>query len=148
MFLLAENDAHDAFFVEQGFKEASNHLQLRSVCDGVEAIKYMEGKEEYGDRRKYPVPDVILLDLKMPRLDGYDFLKWLRNNAPTEMRLIPVVVMSSSNEESDVARSYGLGANSYVVKPIGWSAFQECIKELGNYWGERSETPKVPDQAR
>ncbi len=64
------------------------------------------------------------------------------------MRLIPVIVMSSSSEESDINNCYKLGANSYVVKPIGWAKFQDRIKELGIYWGEHSETPSVPDQAR
>jgi CheY-like chemotaxis protein len=147
MFLLAEDNAHDAYFVEHEFANASKHLQLRKVRDGAEAVEYLEGKGPYADRHQFPVPDVILLDLKMPRLDGYDFLKWLRNDAPGDMRLIPVIVMSSSNNQSDVTRSYGLGANSYVVKPVGWHAFQKCIKELGIYWSEHSETPNVPDQA-
>ena len=146
MFLLAEDDPHDAFSFEQEFKRAPGHLQLRHVRDGAEAIEYMEGKGSFADRAKYPVPDVVLLDLKMPRIDGYEFLKWLRHKAPEKMRLIPVVVISSSTEESAVTRAYKLGANSYVVKPIGWAKFQERIKELGIYWGEHSETPSVPDQ--
>jgi two-component system response regulator len=94
------------------------------------------------------VPDVVLLDLNMPRVDGYEFLKWLRQKAPEKIRLLPVIVMSSSSEESDINQSYRLGANSYVHKPVGWAKFQERIKELGIYWGEHSETPIVPDQVR
>src|SRR5580700_370314 len=121
IFLLAEDDPHDAHSFEEEFKHAPNHLQLRTVRDGVEAIQYMEGKGPYADRAKFPVPDVVLLDLRMPRVDGYDFLKWLRHKAPEKMRLIPVVVISSSTSEADVTRSYELGANSYVIKPIGWA---------------------------
>src|SRR6266567_8392292 len=131
MFLVAEDDPHDAHSIELQFKNAPSNLQLRHVYDGAEAMEYMEGKGQYADRAKYPMPDVVLLDLKMPRVDGYDFLNWLRNKAPEKMRLIPVIVMSSSAEESDINNCYKLGANSYVVKPIGWAKFQERIKELG-----------------
>jgi two-component system response regulator len=147
LFLVAEDDPHDAESIESEFKNAPNHLQLRRVYDGAEALDYMEGKGLYADRRQYPVPDVVLLDLKMPRFDGYNFLKWLRHKAPEKMRLIPVIIMSTSSDESDINNCYKLGANSYVVKPFGWAKFQERIKELGIYWGEHSETPSVPDQA-
>lgn len=135
MFLLAEDDHHDAFFVEQEFKGVHN-LQLRRVCDGVEAMEYVEGKGVYGDRDKYPLPDVVLLDLKMPRVDGFGFLEWLRCDAPEKTRTIPVVVLSSSAEEKDINRAQTLGASSYVVKPSNAYKFKERIKELGTYWDE------------
>lgn len=146
LFLLVEEDPFDAHSIEEQFKQAPVQLKLRRVRDGVEALEYMQGKGQYADRFKFPVPDVILLDLKMPKVDGHEFLGWLRKKAPEKMRLIPVIVMSSSTEESDVNRAYELGANSYAAKPIGWAKFQERIKELGIYWGEHSEKPTIPGQ--
>src|SRR5215469_4200237 len=116
-FLLAEDDPYDAFCVEQEFKRGPGHLCLRRVCDGVEAMEYVEGKGEYADRERHPLPDVILLDLKLPRMDGFKFLEWLRQRAPEALRRTPVVVLSSSTVEADVSRAYLLGADSYVVKP-------------------------------
>lgn len=135
-FLLAEDNPDETFFVEQGFKHGLNHLQLRSVSDGAQAIEYMEGKGDYADRIKYPVPDVVLLDLKMPRVDGFEFLHWLRNNAPDALRLTPVVILSSSAEIADVTRAYKMGANSYFMKPVGLRDFQARISELGAYWSK------------
>lgn len=137
IFLLAEDDPYDAFGVEQEFKRGPDHLHLRRVCDGVEAMEYVEGRGEYADRQKYPLPDVILLDLKMPRMGGFEFLDWLRQRAPEALRRTPVVVLSSSTVESDVSRAYLLGADSYVIKPADMRLYRACIKELGTYWSQR-----------
>ena len=139
-FLLVEDDPNDVWFVEQEFKLAPVNLQLRAVPDGEHAIRYLEGKGDYGDRQRYPVPDVILLDLKMPKVNGFEFLDWLHSKGG-EHSLIPVVVMSSSALESDVQRSYALGANSYLVKPVNWPEFRARIRALGIYWAEHVETP-------
>ena len=85
------------------------------------------------------MPHVILLDLKMPRINGFDFLAWLRSEGPKKHRFIPVVVMSSSGLREDVERAYALGANSYLVKPISWTLFKERIKTVGIYWAEHVE---------
>jgi len=142
-FLLAEDEPNDVMLIHLEFKKVSNHIQLRAVPDGAEAIRYVEGAGEYADRRRFPVPDVILLDIKMPRVDGFDFLRWLRSEAPPKHRMIPVVVMSSSNQRRDVDRAYALGANSYLVKPVDWNLFRERIKALGIYWGAHVTTPEV-----
>jgi CheY-like chemotaxis protein len=140
-FLLVEDDPHDAFLVKQEFDNAS-HLGFQHVCDGHEAVRYLKGVGEYSDRQKHPLPDVILLDLKMPRFSGFDFLEWLHSKAPDDERLIPVVVMSSSALQEDVKRAYALGANSYMTKPIDWTTFRERIKLLGIFWSEHAETPE------
>jgi CheY-like chemotaxis protein len=141
-FLLVEDDPDDVFMVEREFKRAP-HLQLRHVSDGRKAVLYLLGEEQYKDREKYPLPDVILLDLKMPRFSGFDFLQWLRSNSPGSLRLVPVMVMSSSPLHSDVQRAYAIGVNSYMCKPVDWSKFRERIQTLGIYWSE-VETPKIP----
>lgn len=115
---------------------ACTPIRLEVVEDGGEAMCYLEGRSPYCDRATHPVPHVILLDLKMPRVDGFEFLEWLRGKCVREYRFIPVVVMSSSALPEDVDRAYSLGANSYLVKPVSWALFKERIKALGIYWAE------------
>jgi CheY-like chemotaxis protein len=140
-FLLVEDDSFDVEFVENEFNQAPLHISLQAVRDGVEAMHYVEGQGDYADRQKYPLPDVILLDLKMPRMDGFDFLAWLRSRSDPH-RFIPVVVMSSSPLPEDVGRAYTLGANSYLIKPVSWEDFRERIRALGVYWSAHVATPE------
>lgn len=142
-FLHVEDDPNDVEFVQNAFKQFPVTLNLQSVRDGVFAKHYMEGHGKYADRALYPLPDVILLDLKMPRLDGFEFLTWLRTQAPAAQRLIPVVVMSSSGIGEDVQRAYSLGANSYLVKPVDFSKFHECVNTLAVYWTTHTKTPEI-----
>jgi CheY-like chemotaxis protein len=135
-FLLVEDEENDVLMLQMEFKRAPVDIRLVAVEDGSKAIQYVEGKGIYADRATYPVPDVILLDLKMPRINGFEFLEWLRTKGPQEHRLKPVIVMSSSALKEDVERAYRLGANSYLVKPVGWALFQERIQALGIYWAE------------
>ena len=142
-FLLVEDDANDALLVEEEFKHAP-HLRVHHVSDGQEAMHYLTGESPYRDRDKYPLPDVILLDLKMPGISGFDFLEWLNTEAPKDHHLIPVVVMSSSSLQEDVKRAYEMGVNAYMCKPIDWETFRQRIKALGVYWSEHAETPEMP----
>jgi len=132
-FLLVEDDPADVEFVSIAFK-SSGH-QLLVVSDGQQAIDYLSGKEAYADRHKFPLPQVILLDVKMPRVNGFEFLKWLRHQSPGDLRLLPVIIMSSSDEPSDVKTAYALGVNSYLIKPIQWKEFQDQLKILNVFWG-------------
>jgi DNA-binding response OmpR family regulator len=140
--MLVEDDPNDAFMVEREFKRAA-HLRLVHLLDAMEAIRYLKGEDNYADRKMHPVPDVILLDLKMPGLSGFEFLQWLHSESPGDQRLIPVVVMSSSGLQEDVKRAYALGVNSYMTKPVDWDSFKERIKALGIYWSEHAETPTI-----
>src|SRR5262249_37244239 len=101
------------------------------------------GEGGFCDRRTHPLPNVILLDLKMPRINGFEFLEWLRSKSPDDLRLTPVLVMTASGLEEDIHRAYALGANSYIVKPTDWNLFKRLIADLGIYWSEHSETPRV-----
>ena len=141
-FLLVEDDPNDVALLELEFRHCPAQIRLLSVNDGEQAIHYLEGRGAYSDRCEHPLPDVILLDLKMPRINGFQFLEWLRCESPKYLRLIPVVVMSSSGLQEDVGRAYALGANSYLVKPIGWHLFRERVKALGIYWAEHVEMPE------
>ena len=141
--MLVEDDAYDVLFLEAEFDKAPISVSLRVVRDGEEARQYLEGKGEYADRERHPLPDVILVDVRLPRLDGFEFLEWLRSKAPGSQRLIPVVMLSSSALPEDVTRAYTLGANSYVVKPVNWQECRERIKALGVYWASHAETPRT-----
>src|SRR5579884_733406 len=113
--LLVEDDDTDIFFVERAAR-ASQHVQsFHVVRNGVEAIKYLKGEPPYSDRAKHPMPNVILTDIQMPIMGGFDFLRWLQEHS--ECRIIPVMVYSSSKMESDVKQAYILGANAYYYKP-------------------------------
>jgi CheY-like chemotaxis protein len=139
-FLLVEDDAYDALFVETEFEKANVKTDLRIVRDGVAARQYMEGQDHYGDRQVYPLPDVILLDLEMPRMNGFEFLEWLRSRSPAACRLIPVVVMSASPHAEEVERAHALGANAFLAKPVDWQEYRTQIRTLGLFWGGTSET--------
>jgi DNA-binding response OmpR family regulator len=132
-FLLVEDDQRDIELVEYEFKQAPI---------------YVAGQDKYGDRAKHPLPDVILLDIKMPRMNGFDFLLWLRSQSPNQHRVIPVVLMSSSGLPEDVEHAYMLGANSYIIKPVNWHVFRERIKALGIYWVAQVETPKIHETGK
>ncbi len=143
-FLLVEDDPNDVLFVQQEFKRASKNIRLHVVSDGIEAKRYLEGRDNYTDRTKYPLPQVIVLDLKMPRFSGFDFLEWLRSKAPDQLHFIPVVVLSSSTLPQDIVRSYALGVSSYITKPVNWLEFRQRLHNLAVYWADNVETPEFP----
>jgi CheY-like chemotaxis protein len=127
--------------LEMEFRRVPANIRLVAVPDGREAMHYIQAEGNYTDASKCPVPDVILLDLKMPRINGFEFLEWLRTKSPNHYRFMPVIVMSSSALREDVDRAYALGANSYLVKPVQWSLFQQRIRAMGIYWAEHVEKP-------
>jgi len=142
-FLHVDDDPHDAEFVENELKQLPFNINLRSVRDGIFAREYLEGHGKYADRVQNPLPDMIILDLKMPRSDGFEFLSWLRTQSPPAQRLIPVVVMSSSAIPEDVQRAYASGANSYLVKPVSFSEFHNCVNTLATYWATNVKTSET-----
>jgi CheY-like chemotaxis protein len=139
-FLLVDDDPDDRFLLAREFKRHRVHGQLKAVSDGVEAVDYLEGSGEHADRGAYPLPDIILLDLKMPRMNGFEFLEWLRSQAPRELRFLPVVVMSCSILSEDIKRAYALGANSYVTKAQDLQGLRQSIETLNAHW-TRVEAP-------
>ena len=108
------------------------------VRDGEEGVDYLTGRGAYSDHARYPIPGLIITDLKMPLLNGLEVLKWLRKH-PT-FRRIPTLVLTSSKAESDVANAYGFGANSYMVKPTAFDDFEKLGRIIGDYW-ENCEIP-------
>ena len=126
--LHVEDDPNDTLLLEHACKKAGVIFDLQAVSDGDQAIAYLRGINDFSDRMKHPLPKLILLDLKMPRVSGFDVLNWLR--ADEAFRGVPVVVLTSSNHDADVKRAYDLGAKSYLVKPVGFEALVELVKKL------------------
>ena len=140
--LLIEDDDHDIFFVQKAMERAGAGDTVQAVHDGEEAILYLRGEGQYADRTRFPLPNVILTDLKMPRMDGFTFLRWLRTHP--ECSVIPTIVYSSSGQEQDVKEAYLLGANSYLVKPTDLNEMVETLRLMYEYWSkcERPSTTK------
>ncbi len=138
--LVVEDDSNDAFLVKRFF-DRNTKCVLHFVQDGEEAIEYLEGKSSFADRQIHPLPVLILMDLKMPRRNGFDVLSWLRQQA--DLRVIPVVIISSSKVPSDIHQAYELGANAYMEKPVNHEAMTRMLKALNVYWMDHCEKPEV-----
>lgn len=126
--LHVEDDPNDTLLLEHACRKAGVIFDLQAVSDGDQAMAYLRGINAYSDRAKHPMPRLILLDLKMPRVSGFDVLAWLRSE--DGLRELPVVVLTSSNHDADVKRAYELGAKSYLVKPVGFEALVELVRTL------------------
>ncbi|NOU29786.1 MAG: response regulator [Polyangiaceae bacterium] len=132
MILLAEDNASDEKLTLLAFRNCGVEHEMVVVRDGAEALEYLFAEGRYRDRDPNAQPSVVLLDLKLPKLDGVDVLRRLRADERT--RLLPVVVLSASKEDEDVVRCYDLGANGYVRKPVEFAAFAAAAKTLGIFW--------------
>ena len=136
--LLAEDSLADAEMAVDALREANLANPIVHVEDGVEAMEYLHRKGRFADRSDED-PAVLLLDIKMPRMDGLEVLQRIR--ADERLRRMPVVILSSSREESDLVRSWDLGVNAYVVKPVDIDQFFAAVKTLGKFWAVINETP-------
>ena len=134
--LLAEDEKSDVYFLEWAFKKAASPHRLCHVADGQEAIDYLSGVGIYADRTQFPVPDLFLLDLKMPRMDCFDVLRWLRHHP--EWFELPVVVLSSSDYPADIRLARELGAVDYQVKPSDPQGLVHLIANLDAQWLQNS----------
>jgi two-component system response regulator len=130
--LLVEDNPNDIKLTMHAFKAANLGNTMHVARDGVEALDYLFGAEAETDKPIPEKPKVILLDLKLPRIDGHEVLK--RIKADPRTRAIPVVVLTSSSEEKDVMRTYEVGVNSYIVKPVDFVQFTESVRDIGKYW--------------
>lgn len=126
--LHVEDDPNDTLLFQHACQKAGVVFDLQAVSDGDQAIAYLRGANDFCDRAKYPLPKLILLDLKMPRVSGFDVLAWLKDDG--SFKQVPVVVLTSSNHDADVKRAYDLGAKSYLVKPVGFEALVDLVKML------------------
>ena len=140
MILLVEDNADDEALTLRALKK--NHIghKVFVARDGAEALDFLFCKGNYADRDPNEMPHVILLDLKLPKVDGLEVLRRMRANERTEG--LPVVILTSSNEEQDLVDGYKLGANSYVRKPVDFNEFLEAARQLGLYWLELNQLPQ------
>jgi two-component system, response regulator len=137
--LLVDDNEDDVFLTLRALKKSNIANEVIVARDGVEALDYLFGTGSYTGRNLHQMPVVALLDLNMPRMSGHQVLKKIRENPLT--RHLPVVILTASKEESDIFKSYELGSNAYVRKPVDFIQFAEAIKQLGLFWLVLNEAP-------
>ncbi len=139
VILVAEDDAEDQMLVKEAMEESRLSNQIHFVSDGEELLAYLRHEGPYADPRKYPRPGLILLDLNMPRKDGREAMKEIKTDP--KLRVIPIVVLTTSKAEEDILRTYDLGVNSFITKPVSFSSLVNVMRTLGKYWFEIVELP-------
>lgn len=139
IILMADDDEDDRLMTKDALEESRLHNELRFVEDGEELMDYLRRQGEYADAEKAPRPGLILLDLNMPRKDGREALKEIK--ADPELKRIPIIVLTTSKAEEDILRTYDLGVNSFIIKPVSFQGLVEVMKSLALYWLEIVELP-------
>ncbi|MGH8733052.1 MAG: response regulator [Burkholderiales bacterium] len=139
VILLVEDNAEDAEMTTRALRKRNLANQLHWVKDGEEALEYLFCEGRYAGRDRNHPPKLVLLDIKMPKVDGIEVLRRIK---ASDLRSVPVVVMTSSNEERDVVESYRLGVNSYIVKPVQFEEFLETVSKIGLYWVLTNRVPQ------
>lgn len=141
VILIVEDREDDIHIMRKAFERASLANPIQIVRDGEEAIAYLTGDGKYSNRAEYPLPALVLLDLKLPRVDGFEVLSWIRRQPG--IRGLPVVVLTSSKDLADVNRAYQLGANSFFVKELDFQGTVDLAKLLETYWLKKTLTPET-----
>lgn len=137
--LHVEDDPNDVLLLERAFKKASAQAVIHAVSDGDKAVAYLSGSGEFNDRERFPLPNLVLLDLKMPRKSGLEVLAWIRSQESLKRTI--VIIFTSSKHDQDINRAYELGANSYLVKPVGFDALLQMVNIMNHYWGALNQLP-------
>ena len=137
--LLVEDNPEDAEMTTRALRKRNLVNQLHWVKDGEEALEYLFASGRYAGRERNHPPKLVLLDIKMPKIDGIEVLRRIK---ASDLKTVPVVVMTSSNEERDVLESYRLGVNSYIVKPVQFEAFLDTVSKIGLYWVLTNRVPQ------
>lgn len=143
VYLIAEDDRDTQLLIQRAFKQADLASPLFFTNDGQHTMDYLQGREEYADRSRFPMPAILLLDLKMPFRDGFDVLRWIR--AQPRLRKLVVIMFSGSSLESDVEEAFNLGVNSFVMKPVSFSELLQVIMAIHHYWFGCNHFPQ-PDE--
>jgi len=148
VILIVEDREDDVLLMRKSFEKAGLPNPIKIVRDGEEALAYLSGERKYASRDEYPLPSLILLDLKLPRMDGFEVLTWIRKQQG--IRGIPVVVLTSSSQLRDVNRAYELGANSFFVKELDFQNSVDLTRLLERYWLQKAAQPETsrPDRKR
>jgi CheY-like chemotaxis protein len=130
--LLVEDNEMDVILTLDAFREARLKNKIIVARNGEEALDYLFGRGEFSDRKSFPLPNLILLDLKMPKIDGFEVLRQIK--ATPKLKRIPVIILTSSKEDGDRILSYEIGANSYLAKPVSFDGFIEVVRKIDDYW--------------
>lgn len=138
--LLVDNNPSSELLLQEVMNGSSIAQPIQSVRNGEEAIHYLEGKGRFHDREVYPFPRVLILDLKMPKISGFELLKWVRSHA--NWRRLPVIIFTCSQDRRDMTKAYDLGANSYLLKPSKWDDLVATLRTIQTYWTLFSEKPE------
>jgi CheY-like chemotaxis protein len=141
--LLVEDEKAHAELTKRAIRKAGNANRIDVVYDGKEALDYLFNREKYADKAEYPKPGLILLDIKLPGIDGIEVLKTIKNDS--DLKKIPVIMLTTSDREEDIARSYQHYANSYLTKPVGFKEFEEKIGQLDFYWMILNQPPVIEE---
>lgn len=144
IILLVEDNPDDVALTLRAFAKSNILNTVITVGDGEEALDYLFGKGKYEGRNPKILPSVVLLDLKLPKVNGFEVLKTIREDEST--KYLPVVILTSSKEEQDIINGYKLGVNSYIRKPVDFGQFFEAVKTLGLYWLLMNETPNITNK--
>jgi CheY-like chemotaxis protein len=145
VILIVEDNATDVMLIRRALAKSNIANPVHVVADGDRAVDYLSGHEDYGDRTQFPLPALVLLDLKLPRRSGLEVLEWVRRQ--DGLRRLPVVMLTSSRQLHDVNRAYDLGANSYLVKPVEFTELQEMLGAINTYWIDWNEKPDIAPTA-
>ncbi|MDB6067923.1 MAG: response regulator receiver protein [Pedosphaera sp.] len=130
--LHVDDDPSDSLLLRQACRKVEASFELLSLSEGEAAVAYLSGANGYSDREIHPLPVLVLLDLKMPRMSGFDVLTWIRKHE--SLKILPVIIFTASNQNEDIKRAYAAGANSYLVKPVGIHTLMEMVRKLDGYW--------------
>jgi CheY-like chemotaxis protein len=139
--LIVEDNPTDVLLIRRGFDKAKLANPIQVVGDGDAAVAYLSGRERYADREQFPLPILILLDLKLPKRSGLEGLEWVRTQET--LKRIPVVALTSSRQERDVNSAFDIGVNSYLVKPVEFDGLVEMLKTINLYWLILNERPRL-----
>lgn len=139
--LLVEDDDNDVFLIKRAFRKLNLPHSLHLVEDGEAAINYLQGREPYNQKDNFVLPELILLDLKLPRISGLEVLQWIRQQP--DLKRMPIVILTASRESIDINKAYDLGVNSYLVKPVNFNEFLEMLSTLNSYWLRFNENPPL-----
>jgi CheY-like chemotaxis protein len=148
VILLAEDEEDYVLLIQHAFAQAKIPNPLYVVWNGEEAISYLKGAGKYSNRAEYPLPDLLLLDIKMPRVNGFEVLKWVRSQP--SLAALRILVLTSSEDFRDVNEAYLLGANSFLVKPLDFQDFTSLSRLINDFWLRASRAPVIsrPPQSK
>ena len=130
--LLVDDDENDVLLMRMAFEKSGLPNTIQWASDGAEAVAYLNGEGAYANRQLYPFPEVLIVDLKMPRMTGIELLTWIRDHP--EYRVIPTIILTSSRLDADIQAAYNLGANTYMIKPASLENLAKMVKAVHEYW--------------